>query len=152
PRTRCRARGSRRTSRASDRGPARTGRRPGSTARPARARRRSYPRRRWPHGPTSWRLLLVRLRGCGLLFAPLGVDQLVEPADLALDRVEAVLLELEGVSVELLPGPGQRHAEAVAPLLHPPPAALQDAQPGLGVRMREEGEVHPEALVVVRRG
>jgi hypothetical protein len=94
----------------------------------------------------------VLLRGCGRLFLPLGVDQLVEPADLALDRVEAVLLELEGVSVELFPGPGQAGPQAVAPFFHPVPAALKDAQPDLRLRLREEGEVHPEALVVVRRG
>src|SRR5215218_580369 len=83
--------------------------------------------------------------------AQLGVDQLVEPADLALDRVESVLLQLQRVAVELLPGAGQPGPQAVAALLDPAPPALQDPQPDLGVGLGEEREVDAEALVVVRR-
>src|SRR3712207_6869202 len=48
------------------------------------------------------------------LFRSLGAfarDQLVEPADLALHALQPVLLEGEGVRVELLPRPRQRRLE-----------------------------------------
>src|SRR5689334_20757246 len=56
---------------------------------------------RWPLGPRCLRppRLVVSL--------PLGGDQFVQPSDLALDRLQAVPLQLEGVAVDPLPGPGQ---------------------------------------------
>src|SRR5262252_4130968 len=59
----------------------------------------------WPLGPRRLRppRLAVRL--------PLGGDQLVQPSDLALDRLQAVPLQLEGVAVDPLPGPGQAGPE-----------------------------------------
>src|SRR6266568_2721413 len=41
----------------------------------------------------------------GRVRPPLGGDQFVQPADLALDRLQAVPLQLEGVAVDPLPGP-----------------------------------------------
>ena len=78
----------------------------------------------------------------------LALDQLVEPADLALDGLEPVPLQLEGVAVDPLAGAGQRRAEAVEALLEPRPAALEDAQPGGGVGAGEEREVDAEVLVL----
>src|SRR5258706_3832733 len=48
--------------------------------------------------------------------APLGSDQLVQPADIALDRFQSVPLQLEGVAVDALPGPGDPGAESLDPL------------------------------------
>ena len=83
---------------------------------------------------------------------PLVVDQLGEPAHLALDGLQAVPLQLEGVAVEPLAGARERGAEAVDALLEPRPAALEDAQPGGGVGAPEEGEVDAEPLVLPGRG
>ena len=44
--------------------------------------------------------LAVRELAVGGPAGPLGLDQLGEPADLAVHRLEAVLLELQGVAVE----------------------------------------------------
>ena len=75
-------------------------------------------------------------------------DQLVEPAHLALAGVEAELVQLAGVAVDLLAGPGQRGAQALPALLDGAPAALQDAHPDLGRGAGEERQVHAEAVVV----
>src|SRR5204862_3900556 len=62
-----------------------------------------------------------------------------------------VLLELEGVAVDPLTGAGHRLPDAVQPLLEPGAPALEDLQPGGGVRPPEEREVDVEALVLPRR-
>ena len=77
----------------------------------------------------------------------LGVDQPVEPADLALDLLEAVPLQLEGVLVHALAGAGE-DARTFEPLVEPGAPALEDPQPGLGVGLREEGEPDVEVLVL----
>ena len=59
-------------------------------------------------------------------------------------------LQFEGVRVEPLGGPGEHVAQALAALLDPAAAALQDPQPGRLVGAGEEREVHAEAGVVVR--
>src|SRR6516165_1853633 len=48
-----------------------------------------------------------------LLASPLGVDQLVQPAHLALHGLQAVTLQLEGVGVDALPGARQRLTQGV---------------------------------------
>ena len=56
---------------------------------------------------------------------PFVGDELLQPADLALARVESVPLEFQRVGVEPLGGPAQRGAQALAPLLDAPrPLAL----------------------------
>src|SRR5215213_3354245 len=45
--------------------------------------------------------------------AALVVDQLGQPADLAVDRVKPVALQFEGVAVDALAGAGQRRAQAL---------------------------------------
>ena len=80
----------------------------------------------------------------------LGVDQLGEPAHLALDRLHAVPLELGRVAVDLLLGHGQLALHPVEPLLQPAAAALEHAQPDLHVGAAEEGE--PDVEVVVLPG
>src|SRR4051812_20652542 len=47
----------------------------------------------------------------------LGVDEVAQPAHLAFDRLEAVLLQLERVAVEALPSAGHRLAHTVEPFL-----------------------------------
>src|SRR3954447_23598481 len=79
----------------------------------------------------------------------LAVDQLGEPADLAVDRVQAVPLQFEGVAVELLLGAPQRVHEPVALPLDGAPAALEDAQPDVGRGVPEERQVDAEATLVV---
>src|SRR6476469_3767221 len=63
---------------------------------------------------------------CGLA-GPLGDDELVEPAHLAFDRLESVLLELEGVGVETVAGPRDGRADVLEALLEPGAPALEDA-------------------------
>src|SRR5512135_1028509 len=58
---------------------------------------------------------------------PFRGDQLVQPADFPLDRLEAVLLEFEGVTVDSLPGAGEGGADGFHPLLQPTAAPFQDA-------------------------
>src|SRR3954451_11359234 len=75
----------------------------------------------------------------------LAVDQLGEPADLAVHGVQTVPLQLEGVAVELLLGAPQRVHEPVALPLDRAPPALEDAQPDVGRGVPEEREVDAEA-------
>src|SRR3954447_19360212 len=81
--------------------------------------------------------------------AALAVDQLGQPADLAVHRLQAVLLELERVAVEALAGAGQRRAQPFTLLLDGAPAALQDPQPGVGRGVPEEGQPDAEQPAVV---
>ena len=82
--------------------------------------------------------------------APLGLDQLGQPAHFALDGLEPVPLEFEGVAVDALAGAGDRRLHVVEPLFEPVAAALEDAHAHLGVRLGEEREVHAEVLVFPR--
>src|SRR5260221_4019804 len=61
--------------------------------------------------------------------APLGSDQLVQPADFALYRLQSVPLQLEGVAVDALPGPCEARAERLDPLLKPAAPAFPDPEP-----------------------
>jgi hypothetical protein len=87
----------------------------------------------------------------GSLLASFAVDQLVQPADLALGRLQAVPLQLEGVRVDPLRGPAHRGPEVGQPFLHPGPAALEDAQPGGRIGPAEEREADAERVVLPRR-
>src|SRR5688500_2049689 len=87
-------------------------------------------------------------RGC---LAALGLDELGEPPQLALDGLERVRRRLLGVAVDPGAGALQRAAHALPPLLQPRPAALEDAHAHLGVGLAEEGEADPERLVVPGR-
>ena len=78
----------------------------------------------------------------------LVLDQLGEPTDLAIRRLEPVLLQLEGVAIQPLAGAGQRRAHALAPFLHPAAPSLEDAQPDVGAGLGEERQPRAEALVV----
>src|SRR5262249_13441394 len=89
--------------------------------------------------------------GCARAFPPLRGDELVQPADLTLDRFQAVPVELERVAVEPLPGPRHRRPDAVEPLLQPGPPAFQDPQPDVGPGLAEEREVHAEPIVIPGR-
>src|SRR5215469_5434481 len=74
-------------------------------------------------------------------------DQLVQPADFPLDRLQAMLVQLQGVAVQALPGPGQGRAHALHPFLEPAAPSLQDAQPDVRPGLAEEGEPVPEPVV-----
>src|SRR5215204_2890862 len=78
---------------------------------------------RWCRSGGRVRGLLPGGSGADVVVA-LVVDQLGEPADLAVDGVEAVALQLEGVAVQLLLGAAQRVPQPVALPLDGPPAAL----------------------------
>src|SRR6266566_8529641 len=78
---------------------------------------------------------------------PLRSDQLVEPAHLALDRLEPMLVKLERVAVQPFPGPGEGRPHTVEPLLEPGAPAFEDPQPDVGAGLAEEGEMNAEAVV-----
>src|SRR5499427_10919736 len=105
------------------------------------ARGRVVVSRRWRGAP---RRLAARL--------PLRGDQFVEPAHLPLNRLEAVPVQFERVTVQAFPGPRHRRPDAVQALLQPRPAALQDAQPDVRAGQPEEGEPDAEPLVFPGRG
>src|SRR3979411_186242 len=104
----------------------------------------------WLAGPgvVDPRAVVGVVAGGAVLLSPLGGDQLVEPAHLPLARVQAELMQLPGVAVDLCARLRQRGPEPLATLLARTPAALEDPHPGLGGSSREEGEVDAEALVV----
>src|SRR5688572_29588763 len=81
---------------------------------------------RWTpsHSSGGRRCPAGRVRSARL--AAFGVDQLGEPADLPVHRLQAVALELERVAVEPLAGAGQRRAQALSLLLDGPAAAFED--------------------------
>ena len=90
---------------------------------------------------------------CAVLAADraLGLDQLGEPANLALHRLEAVAVHLDRVAVDPLTSAPHGAAEALALLLEPDAPTLEDAHPRLGRGLGEEGEVDAERLVLPRR-
>src|SRR3954454_3315692 len=97
-------------------------------------------------------LCLVELPPAGLIpvgFPTLDLDQLREPADLPVHRLQAVPLELEGVAVQPLTGAGQRGPQALPLPLDGAPTALEDPQPDVGLGVLEEGEADAEETAVV---
>ena len=169
-------RGSRRTARASGRGPGWPGRRPCSTRRPGRATRRSCRRRRWLREPNPWDSLPVSSRavgrsrpGCrrsGALWLPCrraagGAARASAGAAVRCrsarssqrtsrsTRLQPVPLQLEGVAVEPLPrcGRGPRAALPGAPRAGGGgPRGCASGRRAVGAP--EEGEVNAEALVL----
>src|SRR5262249_1333164 len=103
-----------------------------------------------PHSLQGDRCRIGRGDAGGGARGALGVDELVEPTHLALDRLEAVTLKLEGVAVESLASAGQRETDAFAALLEPAAPSLEDPQPGLRVGAPEEREVDAEVVVLPR--
>src|SRR5680860_1218216 len=85
------------------------------------------------------RLLLLLVRTAAGATA-LMVDQVVQPADVPLDRLQPVPLQLGRVLVQPLARPGEGLPDAVQPLLQPAAAPLEDPQPRVGVQPREERE------------
>src|SRR5580698_752431 len=81
----------------------------------------------------------------------LGGNELVKPADFALDRFEPVPLEFKGVAVYSLAGPGRRGPEPLKALLQPAAAALENPHPDIGLSQAEEREVDAEAVVLPGR-
>ena len=77
------------------------------------------------------------------------LDQLGEPADLAVDRLEAVLVQLAGVAVDALArcGPARCFMPSRC-LLDPAAATLEDLQPDVRAGLGEERQPRAEALVV----
>src|SRR5215203_1188284 len=84
--------------------------------------------------------------------APFGVEELAEPADLALGGLLAVPLQRRGVRVEALSAAGVGAADAFEVLLDPRAAPLEDADPHVALGAGEEREAHVEAVVVPRGG
>src|SRR3954453_10936092 len=110
--------------------------------------------------PCGWCRSGAAVRWCGLGWCrrpgrrvagllALAVDQLGEPAHLAVHGVQAVPLQLQGVAVQLLLGATQRVHQPVPLALDGAPATLQDPQPHVGGRVPEEGQVDAEATLVV---
>src|SRR3954468_10459682 len=92
------------------------------------------------------------LHGSGRLRPlPLGLfvpDQLVEPAPLPLAGLQPQPVQLAGVAIDLLLGPGQRRPHALTGFFDAAAAALEDPHPHVARGPREEGEVDAETLVV----
>jgi hypothetical protein len=84
-------------------------------------------------------------RGLAVTF---GGDELVEPSDFAIHGLEPVLLQLQGVAVELLPRAPERSRDLLPALLEAAAPALEDLQADVGVGLSEEREAHAEALVL----
>src|SRR5581483_265450 len=113
------------------------GRPRGSSGRPGRARRRSCPRRRWRRGSCrpltanpagllleNW-VVDGRVGWCGgrrrtvvvltgVRGGPFALDELGQPPDLTVDRVETVFVQFAGVAVEPLARAGEAGAHALA--------------------------------------
>src|SRR5690242_342496 len=89
--------------------------------------------------------------GSGLRTLPFGLfvrDQLVEPAHLPLARLQPQPVQLAGVAIDLLLGPGQRRPQTLTAFFDAAAAALEDPHPHVGRGPREEGQVDAESLVV----
>src|SRR6478672_9273177 len=86
----------------------------------------------------------------GVPVAALGVDEVRQPADLPLYRLDAVALELRGVPVDLLLGQRELVLDAVQTLLEAGTAPFEHAQPDLHVGATEEREPDVEVVVLPR--
>src|SRR5699024_12385399 len=82
----------------------------------------------------------------------LGVDELVDPLQLALAGLEPEPGELAGVAQFGGAGAAGGVALALAPLLEDAAAPLEEADPGRPGGAVEEGQVHAEAVVTERGG
>jgi len=76
------------------------------------------------------------------------LDELGQPADLAVDGLEPVLVQRAGVAVQPFAGAGKRAAHAVALLLDAAAPAFEDLEPDVGARLGEERQPGAEPLVV----
>src|SRR5690606_11406708 len=128
------------------------GRRHGSSARPGPGTRRSSLRRRCPRGwRSSWLLLRLFLRGRAVLrrgASPLGGDEAVEPAHLALDLLEPEAPQLQRIFVEPRTRVRRGLAVRLEALGQPGAPALEHAEAGLGVGLREARAPHVEVVVL----
>src|SRR5689334_7158731 len=98
------------------------------------------PRRRMPCGRVGRSGLGARVGGV----APLGVDELGEPAHLALGALLAVPLERLRPRVQATALAGGVGAHGLELLLDPRATALEDPQPDVGLGPGEEREAHTE--------
>src|SRR3712207_3195389 len=81
----------------------------------------------------GWRLCRRVPLGGAVVSTPLAVgqlavDELGQPADLTVDGVQTVALQLEGVAVQPLAGPAQRGPQALALPLDGAAAALESSE------------------------
>ena len=90
------------------------------------------------------------MRSSGGLLETLGVDEAVEPRDVVLGRLGAVLDERAGVVVEAAPGGASLIVGETAGQLRPTP--LEQGEAGLGREVTCEREAQREAASVVRTG
>ena len=77
-----------------------------------------------------------------------GGDEVVKPTHFALDFIKAMALQFEGVRVYAFAGPSEVLAHERTALGEPHATALQDGGASTAIRASEEGEVHPEAIVI----
>src|SRR4051812_44108917 len=107
--------------------------RPGGRTPPLAGPEVEFTRPRWGRSSAALvprHVLIAFERPCLLfLLGPLAPDQLVEPADLALDRLQPVVLQLQGVGVDPFPGPAEGGADGLQPFLEPAAPAFEDPEP-----------------------
>src|SRR5664279_5184209 len=106
--------------------------------------------RRFRCRPAGARVSRVRVRSArwvGRFEMAFLVDQLVEPAHLAVGGLEAELVQFGGVGVEAFGGAGDGRSQALPALLDPATATLEDPHPGVGGGPGEEREMHAEPVV-----
>src|SRR6266545_4706546 len=119
--------------------------------------RRSCQRPRSRDGPCSYRALLSAKRS-GLAaprslshrigLASLRRDEAIQPGDILLGGLAAVLHQRERVRVEALTGSRERCGDGREPFLEVGAPALQQADPGIGRQVLEEREADPEPVVL----
>src|SRR6266508_3832510 len=119
--------------------------------------RRGCQRPRSRDGPCSYRALLSAKRS-GLAaprslshrigLASLRRDEAIQPGDILLGGLAAVLHQRERVRVEALTGSRERCGDGREPFLEVGAPALQQADPGIGRQVLEEREADPEPVVL----
>src|SRR4029453_4733243 len=119
--------------------------------------RRSCRRPRSRDGPCSYRALLSAKRW-GLAaprslpqrigLASLRRDEAIQPGDVLLGGLAAVLHQRERVGVGALTGCRERCGDGREPLLEVGAPSFQQADPGVGRQVLEEREADPESVVL----